>query len=263
MADLEKGSVALSHTGEVDSGMGIHRVKTSGKNNEIVHLGDTAVQRDELVAALGLPFPTEQPVGGYRLGNAAPLGFATFGICAFVMGMYNLEVRGIVIPNIMIGLCFFSGGLSQTIVGICELLVGNTFGVIGFTAYGAFFFSYGTILTKSFGIAEAYGDDLQQLADATGIYLLSWAILSFVMFTVTLKTTYEICLMFFLIFLSFVFNAVAQFTGNTAVKKVAGVVLLLISTNGFYLAYCEFCKTVPEIFYFRPKMTPMPGAPRV
>lgn len=261
MSDLEKGQTVLSQIDE--TGFEIHRVKTSGKNNEILHLGETAVQRDELVAALGLPYPTQPPQGGLRLGNPSPLGFAAFGLCSFVMGMYNLQVRGIEIPNVLVGLCFFYGGLGQTLVGLCELLVGNTFGVLGFTSYGAFFFSYGAILTQSFGIAEAYGKDEKQLANAIGIYLLAWTILSFIIFTITLRTTFEICFMFLCIFLSFALACAAEFTGDIATKKAGGVVTLLIAFSGWYLSYCEFCKTVPEIFYFRPKMTPMPGAPQL
>ncbi|KAA8914194.1 hypothetical protein TRICI_002951 [Trichomonascus ciferrii] len=258
ITDIEKGPVAI----ESDTGPKIHRVHTSGQNNEIVHLGDTAVERDELIAALGLPFPSEPPAHGIRIGNPSPLGFAAFGLCSFVMGMLNFGVRGVELPMTLVGLCFFYGGLMQTVVAVMELIVGNTFGVIGFGSYAAFFFSYGAILTPSFGITESYGKDEHQFANAVGIYLLGWCVFSFMMWTITLRTTIELCFMFTCITLSFVLAAAAEFTGDIATKKAGGIVTILIGFTGWYLAYCEFCKTVPEIFYFRPRMTPMPGAPK-
>lgn len=45
--------------------------------------------------------------------------------------MFNVNARGITIPNVVVGMAIFSGGLVQFIAGMWEYPRGNVFGATG------------------------------------------------------------------------------------------------------------------------------------
>lgn len=45
--------------------------------------------------------------------------------------MYNIHVRGISHPNVVIGMAIFCGGLAQFLAGMWEFPKNNTFGAAG------------------------------------------------------------------------------------------------------------------------------------
>jgi succinate-acetate transporter protein len=49
-----------------------------------------------------------------------------------------------------------------------------------FTSYGAFWLSFATLFIPNSGIAAAYASDPGMEADALGIYLLAWMIVTFI-----------------------------------------------------------------------------------
>lgn len=66
---------------------------------------------------------------------------------------------------------------------------GNTFGATAFTAYGAFWLSFGLIYWPSSGILTAsYAEG--ELASALGIYLITWFMFTFLLMLGTLVRTF-------------------------------------------------------------------------
>ncbi|CAG8793122.1 26449_t:CDS:2 [Gigaspora margarita] len=92
-----------------------------------------------------------------KIGNPTPLGLSAFAMSTFIASLYGLGVFGIAVPNILIGVSFFTGGVTQFASGMWEYKVGNTFGGTGFSAFGGFWASLGAIYTPGFGIQEAFG----------------------------------------------------------------------------------------------------------
>jgi succinate-acetate transporter protein len=45
--------------------------------------------------------------------------------------MFNVNTRGIRIPNVVVGMAIFAGGLLQFIAGMWEFARGNVFGATG------------------------------------------------------------------------------------------------------------------------------------
>ena len=74
-------------------------------------------------------------------------------------------------------MAIFTGGLAQLLAGMWEFPRDNTFGGTAFSSYGAFWMSYAMILLPGTGIITAYKVD-SELRSALGIYLLSWAIVT-------------------------------------------------------------------------------------
>ncbi|CAG8795363.1 1295_t:CDS:2 [Racocetra fulgida] len=94
-----------------------------------------------------------------KIGNPTPLGkrLSAFAMSTFVASLYGLGVLGINVPNILVGVSLFTGGVVQFASGMWEFKVGNTFGGTGFSAFGGFWASLGVIYMPGFGIQEAYG----------------------------------------------------------------------------------------------------------
>lgn len=45
--------------------------------------------------------------------------------------MYNVQARGVVTPNVVVGMALFVGGLAQFVAGMWEFATANTFGATG------------------------------------------------------------------------------------------------------------------------------------
>jgi hypothetical protein len=48
-----------------------------------------------------------------------------------ILSLYNVHARGILVPNIVVGMAIFCGGLAQFLAGMWEFAAGNTFGATG------------------------------------------------------------------------------------------------------------------------------------
>ena len=58
-------------------------------------------------------------------------GILSFASTTFILSMFNVNARGITIPNVVVGMAIFSGGLVQFIAGMWEYPRGNLFGATG------------------------------------------------------------------------------------------------------------------------------------
>jgi succinate-acetate transporter protein len=60
--------------------------------------------------------------------NRGLFGFAS---TTLVLSLYNVHARHIVVPNVIVGMALFFGGLAQFLAGMWEFAAGNTFGATG------------------------------------------------------------------------------------------------------------------------------------
>ncbi|CUM67042.1 uncharacterized protein PRCAT00004731001 [Priceomyces carsonii] len=214
---------------------GITKVTTEG---DYVQFGNERYLRSELVDAFGGSLnPGLAPPPKNNFANPAPLGLSGFALTTFVLSLINLEARGVVIPNIVVGLAFFYGGAAQLVAGLFEIAVGNTFGGVALGSYAGFWGSWAAIQVNSFGIVEAYGTNEEELRFALGIFLIGWFIFTFFLMLCTLKSTVAFFLVFFLLSITFLLLAIAEFKGSTGVKKAAGVFGVLTAFAAWYNAY--------------------------
>lgn len=66
------------------------------------------------------------PVVHRSLANPAPLGLLSFATGIFLISMYGVQARGIMTPNVLVGVLVFFGGICQFIAGLMEFAAGNT-----------------------------------------------------------------------------------------------------------------------------------------
>lgn len=54
----------------------------------------------------------------HKFANPAPLGLSAFALTTFVLSLCNFQTRGVLEPNIVVGLAFAYGGLVQLLAGM-------------------------------------------------------------------------------------------------------------------------------------------------
>lgn len=221
-------------------GPDVARIHTTGDHDEYVMIGNQKFFRHELMSAFGGTLnPGLAPVPVHKFGNPAPLGLSAFSLTTFVLSCYNAQAMGISSPKVVVGLAAFYGGAIQMLAGIWEIVVGNTFGGTALTSYGAFWLSYAAINISSFGIVTAYAeaDETSQVPNAIGFFLLGWAIFTFMLASITMKSTVAFCALFYMLAVTFVLLAAGEFSGKVGVTRAGGVFGIITAFIGFYNAF--------------------------
>ncbi|RIA93361.1 hypothetical protein C1645_819434 [Glomus cerebriforme] len=180
-----------------------------------------------------------------KLGNPTPLGLSSFAICMMVSGFYNFRAFGVNEPNVMVGLCLFTGGIVQFAAGMWEFKVGNTFGGTGFSAFGGFWASLGVIFIPSFGILDAFrdGDNFKEAEfhNAMAVFTLAWLIFTIIFTIACIRTSVGVLSAFVFLTMTFANEVIYHFTGGVDLFiKAAGISGLLCSGAVWYCLGATF-----------------------
>lgn len=111
-----------------------------------------------------------KPPKDRKVANPTPLGLFAFAYSVFFLGLIQMQVKNIMVPNILVGPALAYGGLVQLLTGmwyapfslillgplalipvtdICtrEMAIGNTFGATVLSSYGGFWISVAIVFT--------------------------------------------------------------------------------------------------------------------
>jgi len=179
---------------------------------------------------------------GHRLGNPGPLGLTSFASTTFILSLINLRTRGVLEPNVVVGMAIFCGGLAQLLAGMWEFACGNTFGATAFTGYGSFWMSYATILIPSSGILSAYAGDADMLHDALGIYLFSWFIFTVLLTIAATRRNVAFIALLTCLSITFLLLGAAEFTGSVTTTKAGGGMGVITAFIAYYCALAELLR---------------------
>jgi hypothetical protein len=176
-----------------------------------------------------------------KLGNPGPLGLFSFASTTLILSLYNVNARGIDTPNVVVGMALFCGGLAQLLAGMWEFATGNTFGATAFTSYGAFWLSFAALLIPGSGIGEAYAASANpaQIVPAIAIYLITWAVVTFLFFIATLRKSIGLSVLFFCLTITFVLLSISDFSGNATLGKAGGAVGIVTALVAYYVGLAE------------------------
>ncbi|KAI0298771.1 Gpr1 family protein [Multifurca ochricompacta] len=175
-----------------------------------------------------------------RLGNPGPLGLFSFASTTLVLSLYNVHARHIAVPNVVVGMALFCGGLAQFLAGMWEFATGNTFGATAFTSYGAFWLSFATLLIPNSGVASAYANAKPGMEDdAIGIFLISWMIVTFLFFLGSLRKSLGLTALFFFLTLTFMVLAIGNMMKKTDIVKGGGYLGIVTALIAYYCGLSE------------------------
>jgi len=189
------------------------------------------------------------PKAGAGIANPAPLGLAGFALTTFVLSLFNIGAgkpdAAAGASTLIIGLAVAYGGIAQFAAGMWEFVKGNTFGATAFTSYGAFWISFACIFVPGFASLATYETTDAKtgavtvdssLGAALGIYLIAWGFFTFILFLASFRLNGATVSLFFLLTVTFVILAIANFQGSDTATKVGGVFGILTALNAWYLA---------------------------
>ena len=148
------------------------------------------------------------------LGNPGPLGLAAFAATTFMLSCFNAGLMVSTTSNIVLPMALWYGGFSQLAAGMWEFAANNTFGAVAFTSYGAFWLSYATI--GEFYAPTGYATGVQVEA-SIGLYLLSWSVFTFYMMIGSMRMSYGLFILFFLLEITFILLTAGAFLAASPV----------------------------------------------
>jgi len=182
------------------------------------------------------------------IGNPGPLGLFSFASTTFILSMYNVNARGVTVPNAVIGMACFVGGLAQFAAGMWEFATGNTFGATAFTSYGGFWLAYSAFLHPDYGVAAAYAKTPEELHNAVAIFLASWFIITFIFLLGTLRVNVALVALFFFLDLTFLLLMVAEFMENASIAKAGGAMGILTAAIAYYAGTAQLLTEENSLF---------------
>ncbi|KAJ7438120.1 Gpr1 family protein [Mycena galericulata] len=188
-------------------------------------------------ALTGAPRPT-------GIANPAALGLFSFASTTFILSFYNVSIRGITAPNVVVGMALFTGGLAQLLAGMWEFPRGNTFGATAFTSYGAFWLSYAAILIPGSGIGAAYEDkngvlNGVEFNNAIGIYLMSWMIITILLLIASLRKSIAFVLLFSFLAVTFALLGAGAMSGVAHVTTAGGAFGIVTAFIAYYIGLSD------------------------
>jgi hypothetical protein len=169
--------------------------------------------------------------------NPAPLGLFGFGMTTVLLNIHN---AGFYEMNSMIlAMGIFYGGISQIIAGIMEWKKKNTFGMVAFTSYGAFWLTLvALIVMPKLGWVD-------KSSNAGMIcYLVMWGIFTLLMFIGTLRLNVALQFVFGSLTVLFFLLALGDYTGNTALKHFTGYEGIVCGASAIYTGIAQVLNEV-------------------
>ncbi|KAF9195370.1 hypothetical protein BGZ51_000085 [Haplosporangium sp. Z 767] len=172
-------------------------------------------------------------------GNPGPLGLFAFAVTTTIANLYSL---GAGVPpgggSLHVGFALWYGGIVQILAGMWSMKVGNTFEATAFSSFGAYWAAYGCMFFPNMGIKESY-DNMPPEAyqNATGIFMLVWALLALILTVGTTKSTIATITMFVFLDLHLLFFAGNEFGHHSPggyAKRIGSVFGILSALMAFY-----------------------------
>lgn len=168
------------------------------------------------------------------IADPAPLGLTAFAVTLFAYSMFNAGLLNGSGRPIVLGLALAYGGIAQLLAGMWEVRRGNTFGAVAFGSYGAFWLSYW--LLEQFFAGRIPGGEL---GNAMGLFYVSWAIVTALLWIASTRTTAVVSLMLFLLTLTYLMLAIGDAGTHSELIKIGGWFGLASAATGLYAAFAS------------------------
>lgn len=175
--------------------------------------------------------PTTTPAPD--IADPGPLGLAAFAATTFVLSTFNANlITDKKLIAVVLPLALFYGGLAQLLAGMWEFRKGNTFGATAFTSFGAFWLAY-----AAYAKFVADGLPAATAHQATGLFLLVWAIFTVYMTVAALRTTGAILAVFVTLSATFIVLCIGEFAQSATTTKAGGWLGLVTAVCAWYASF--------------------------
>ena len=176
-----------------------------------------------------------QPVDPTKhIADPGPLGLAGFAATTFALSVVNAGLIGKGAAPVVLPLALFYGGLAQLLAGMWEFRKNNTFGATAFGTYGAFWIAYALYAWQ---FMDKIGPADQ--AHATGLFLLVFTIFTGYMAIASVRTSVALMGVLVLLFLTYLFLTIGEFSGSDSMAKVGGWLGLVTAVVAWYASFAS------------------------
>jgi uncharacterized protein len=182
----------------------------------------------------------EKPVakeGALAWGNSAPLALAAFAVTTFMLSMVNAKFINAGVEPVVFGVALMFGGLAQFVAGILQFRIGNTFGGMLFTGFGAFWLAFWAIV--QFYVKEI---PVAQIGHAVGLFLYAFGMLALVMLIASLRTNAIVVTALAALVVTFFLLGAGNYGHDITLIHWGGYLGLLTAGLAGYLALAEVCE---------------------
>ena len=196
-----------------------------------------SVEHREPAPVTPRPAPVPATTTGVAWGNSGPLALAGFATTTFMLSLVNANIVPAAVTPVVFAVALMFGGLAQLIAGVIQLRVGNTFGGVLFTGFGAFWLSI-------WAFAEFFlkAVPLLQVGHALGLLLYGFGIFSAIMLIAAFRTSIAVITALVLLTAALFVLAAGNYGASTGLIKTGGVIGLVLAANAFYLCLAELCE---------------------
>jgi succinate-acetate transporter protein len=170
---------------------------------------------------------------GDGIADPGPLGLAAFAMTTFALSVFNAHIiHNANLEAVVLPLALFYGGAVQLLAGMWEFRKGNTFGALAFSSFGAFWLSYAAYV--KFVVPGLPAADAHQ---ATGLFLLMWAIFTAYMLIASLRTTGAVAAVFLALTVTFVLLTIGALGQHTNATRAGGWAGLVTAVLAWYASF--------------------------
>ena len=185
--------------------------------------------------------------------NPAPLGLVGFGLTTVMLSLINAGVLPKGGEQAVLPLAFAFGGLIQILAGLLEFKGGNTFGMVAFLGYGAFWWWFAfLVLLGGHGVL-----DLSQAGSTIAVTLLGWGVFTLYMWVATFKLSKALWWIFLTLWITFFLLGFGGLLGMPGLSVAGGWLGVICGLLAMYTSFA----LVTNITFNRP-LLPL-GAPFV
>ena len=164
------------------------------------------------------------------IADPGPLGLAAFALTTFCLSVFNAGIIGDKkLEAVVLPLALFYGGTAQLLAGMWEFKKANTFGALAFSSFGAFWLSFAAYV--KFVVP---GLPTEHAYQATGLFLLAWAIFTAYMTVAAVKVSGAVLAVFAALTATFVLLTIGALGQSTSATHIGGYLGLLTAVFAWY-----------------------------
>lgn len=187
-----------------------------------------------------------------QTSNPAPLGLYGFGMTTVLLNIHNAGLYKL--DAMVLAMGIFVGGIAQLLAGMLESKKNNTFGLTAFVLYGSFWLTLvAMILIQKTTLIEKVSPA------AMTCFLSVWGLITLFFLIGSTRVSKGLTVVFALLFLLFGLLALAESSGSTFIKVVAGYEGIICGLSAIYLAAATLLNEMGFSFFpigaYQPKTT--------
>lgn len=170
-----------------------------------------------------------------KAANPAALGLVGFGLTTVLLSLVNAHALPEGGESVVIPMALAYGGLIQLIAGTLEFKTGNTFGMVAFLSYGAFWWWFAILLLLA-------GNGIIDLSDSgatVGVALILWGVFTFYMWIATFRLNRALWLIFLTLWITFFLLGIGDATGVSALGTWGGYIGIICGGLAMYTSFAE------------------------